>query len=117
MGLSEGFSKAAFVAEHDRDALSRQLADALELEVQRLLHEAIKPVLARIVDDLNLRGHRLKNYEHPRPGLIALRDDSLDGHDYRCDLRLAVDTIVSVGFRDTIEYASENESESDSSGN
>lgn len=101
MRLSLRYSKEDFLAEHASDPNARHLADALTADVQRILHEVISTAVGQIVEELNSRGHNLSNYEEPVPGIVALRDDVGDGANYECDLRLAVDTVVSVGFRDT----------------
>lgn len=103
MRLRRQYAKEDFIAEHSADPTSRHLANALASEVQEVLHEVILQRVGQIVEQLNSRGHNLRHYEEPIPGVISLRDDAGEGRDYTCDLRLAVDTVVSVGFRDTID--------------
>ena len=103
MAIDARFSKTAFLGENARDPSSRRLSDELEAEVQRLLHDVVVQRVAEIVNQLNAYGHDLREYERPSPGVIALRDDLEGERGYECDLRLAVDTTVSVGFRDTID--------------
>ena len=104
-GLVFTVSKSAFLAEFAGDPSSRTLADALQDEVLLLLHESVRQRFSEIVEHLNGCGHNLRDYEPPAPGIIALRDDTTDADGYKCDLRLAVDTIVSAGLRDSFEYA------------
>ena len=102
MPISNRFSKEAILREFQRDSKSRRLADELQVEVQRGLHLAVSDAVAEIVAQLAELGHHLQHFEEPSPGLIALRDDHVASGTYECDLRLAVDTVVSVGFRDTV---------------
>jgi hypothetical protein len=112
MPIDNRFSKRAFIEEHERDPSSRRLADALEAEVQQELHAVIQPKVREVVARLNALGHRLKEYTPPRPGDISFRDDEERNGRYICFLRLGVDTIMSIGFMDTIDEneAEENES-------
>lgn len=68
-----------------------------------MVHEALIPLVGQIVATLNARGHKLRYYEEPVPGTLVFRDDTGAGPAYHCDLRLAVDTVISVGFRDTVD--------------
>lgn len=110
MRLQRAYAKQDFLAEHLSDPGSRRLADELAAEVQKVLHDVIKSAVSQIVEQLNADGHDLRYYDEPVPGMIALRDDAGDGANYRCDLRLAVDTVISVGFRDTAESSAAEES-------
>jgi hypothetical protein len=92
------FSKSAFVEEYNRDPFSTRLSDALEAAVQRELHQVLLPKVLEIVARLNAMGHQLGEYLPPVAGEIAFRDDIGKDGNYRCFLRLSVDTIVSVGF-------------------
>lgn len=110
MILLHNYSKLDFLAELESGPGSSQLASKLEVEVQRILHELIKREVEQIVENLNANGHRLRYYEEPIPGIVTFRDDTGDGVNYSCDLRLAVDTVISVGFRDTVDPLSLEES-------
>jgi hypothetical protein len=102
MALDTRFSKNSFIEEHERAPSSRALADALEAEIQEELHEVIMPKLREIVERLNAMGHQLREYTPPIPGDISFRDDEEKNGGYVCFLRVGVDTIVSVGFKDAI---------------
>lgn len=97
--LDVRFRKSEFEHEYAGDALP-WLSDALTDEVQRELHGAILDKVREIVGRLNGLGHNLAEYYPPEPGDISFRDGI--GDDNRCDLRLAVDVVVSIGFRDTV---------------
>lgn len=96
------FSKDSFIEENERDPSSKILANALEAVIQQELHEVIMPKMHEIVGRLNAMGHQLKEYTPPIPGDISFRDDEGKAGGYICYLRLGVDTIVSVGFKDAI---------------
>ena len=102
MPIDIRFSKSSFIEENERDPSSKNLADALETEIQQELHGIIMPKLYEIVGRLNAMGHQLREYTTPIPGDISFRDDEEKNGDYICFLRLGVDTIVSVGFKDAI---------------
>jgi hypothetical protein len=102
MTIDIRFSKDSFLKENERDPSSRILADALEAEVQQELYEVIMPKIREIVGRLNALGHQLKEYTPPIPGDISFRDDREKNGGYMCFLRLGVDTVVSVGFKDAI---------------
>lgn len=103
MRLRHRYSKEDFLTEYHSHGKAGDLTDELAADVQEILHEVISAAVDRIVEQLNGSGHNLRHYDAPVPGAIALRDDSGKGAEYRCDLRLAVDTVVSVGFRDTMD--------------
>jgi hypothetical protein len=91
------FSKMT-IAPLESSALSEKLA----AEIQKELHSVVSLKLEEIVSRLNLMGHNLRFYMDPVPGDISYRDDSRNNGSYNCNLRLGVDTVVSVGFNDII---------------
>lgn len=103
MPLRQQYAKDDFESEYRSDPKAGHLVDALTADIHEILHEVVSNVVNEIVAQLNARGHNLRYYEDPAPGTIVLRDDSGEGVSYRCDLRLAVDTVVSIGFRDTTD--------------
>ncbi len=93
------YSKDKFEAAGLNTKEARALADQLQDDVCAELHNVILPKFQEIVSRLNACGHNLTPYEQPRPGDIPYRDQPAMG---QCLLRLACDTVVSVGFADTI---------------
>ena len=79
---------------------AEKLSEELSALVGNRLHEAISKELNSIIIELNQQGHQLKYYYEPSPGDISYRDQENTG---KCKLRLGVDTIVSVGFGDTVD--------------
>jgi len=73
----------------------------LSTHVENRLHIIMFQELEKIVKELNELGHNLELYDEPVPGDVSYRDN--DGDTKPCKLRLGVDTIVSVGFGDTID--------------
>jgi hypothetical protein len=102
MPIDIRFSKKSFTAESERDRSAKKLANALEAEIQQELHEVIMPKIVEVVKRLNATGHQLSEYTPPVPGDISFRDDEEKNGSYTCFLRLGVDTVISVGFKDAI---------------
>ena len=102
MPIDNHFSKSAFVTESKQEPALMNLAGALEAEIQAELHEVILSKIREIVGRLNAMGHRLEEYTPPTPGDISFRDEVEEDGTYTCLLRLGVDTIVSVGFKDVV---------------
>jgi hypothetical protein len=96
MAIGDRFSKQQFLMEAEQKPGTRELSELLQAEVLALLQGAIQARTSDIVGQLNQLGH----YE-PQPDHIAFRDDEGSDADYRCDLRVAVDVVISVGFRDS----------------
>jgi hypothetical protein len=97
--IDERFSATAFERSGLDSESAKVLCDALEMEIQQLLHSIVSEKLNEIVEQLNTMGHRLRFYEPPRPGDIAYRDDWVDEQDeYHCRLRVACDTVISTGY-------------------
>jgi hypothetical protein len=109
MAIDSRFSKQQFLFELENRKGTSDLPDQLAAEVLGLLHEAVQSRFNEIVEQVNQLGHHLRAYSEPQPGEIAFRDDRESNGEYVCDLRLAVDVVVSVGFRDTIDYVPEDD--------
>jgi hypothetical protein len=95
--IDERFSAKSFEDLGIDSDLARRLAEELAEEVNAELHGVIEPALRGIVEQLNVMGHDLK-VEELNPGSLSFRDDLEDSGEYRCKLRLAVDTVVSSGY-------------------
>lgn len=102
MPIDNRFSKSSFMEEYQRDPSSRNLSDALEAEIQQEIHEVVMPKMLEIVERLNAMGHQLREYTPPIPGDISFRDEVQTAEGYVSLLRVGLDTVVSVGFRDAI---------------
>ena len=100
MSIDSRFSKTRFEEAERSDPGARRLADDLQEEVLKLLQDGVLKTMQEIVELLNQNGHRLTPYER-QLGCIAFRDDRGVDETYACDLRLAVDVVVSAGYRDT----------------
>ena len=107
MPIDSHFSKNRFQVEVQSSPSVRRLSDQLQEQVLAMLQEGVSTTLHEIVKLLNEHGHDLRLYYPPEPGDISFRDDRGSGGTYECDLRLGVDVVVSVGFRDTVVMASE----------
>ena len=101
MAIDSRFSKDRFRIEATADPGARHLSDQLQEEILHLLEVDIAKKVDDVVKLLNEQGHQLRPY-YPEPGHIAFRDDRGSDSAYECDLRVAADIVVSVGFRDTI---------------
>ena len=75
------------------------LASNLQEDVQNILHTHSQKLLLTIVEELNEMGHNLDVYDEDA-GEISFRDtaNQINGE---CLLRIALDTIVSSGYKDT----------------
>jgi hypothetical protein len=109
MAIDSRFSKHQFLAESQNRPGARELSDQLAAEVLGLLHEAVESRFSEIVEQVNQEGHHLRAYSEPQPGEIHFRDDRGSNGTYECDLRLAVDVVISVGFRDAHDHVPEDE--------
>jgi hypothetical protein len=120
MSIDARFSKDRFqmaVASDRSVRETRLLSDELQEEVLTILHEDVCKKVQQIVDLLNQQGHQLSPYYPPRPGDIAFRDDRCFEGTYECDLRLGVDVVISVGYRDTKAGFEESEDRPEDSSN
>ena len=98
----ESYSEKNFTSCSPEQA--RSLSDQLQHDVSASLHGVILTALQEIVKQLNAVGHNLTPYDEIRPGDISYRDESSDA---QCQLRLGCDTIISVGYRDTVQEGTE----------
>jgi hypothetical protein len=101
MSIDSRFGKERFQVEAEASPGARHLADQLQTEVVQLLQDCVVTKMRDIVSALNEQGHQLHVYYPPEPGHLAFRDNCRSGGTNECDLRLAVDVVVSAGFRDT----------------
>lgn len=101
MSIDSRFGKERFRVEAEISPGARHLADQLQAEVLQLLQDCVTTKMRDIVTALNEQGHQLHLYYPPEPGHLAFRDDCGRSGTNECDLRLAVDVLVSAGFRDT----------------
>jgi hypothetical protein len=101
MAIDSQFSKDRFRMAAEADPGARQLSEELQTEVLHQLQGVVSKKMEEIVALLNEQGHRLTYYYPPQLGDISFRDDRQSNGTYECDLRLGVDIVVSVGFRDT----------------
>ena len=101
------FSKYALNTFMNNRDMSKLLKE-FETELLSEFHPIIEEKLKQIVFELNQHGHNLKLY-YSEPDDVHYRDDEFCEGKYNCKLRLAVDTIISVGFADILpsEYDSE----------
>ena len=105
MSIDKQFSRQSFIEGSERNSI--HLPQALEAAIQQELHEVIMARLCEIVARLNAMGHELEEYTPPKPGDISFRDEKASNGTSVCFLRLSVDTIVSVGFKDVAAEDSE----------
>lgn len=103
MAIDGRFSLAAFQATRSDPARARTLSDDLQREVTRELHNVIGPAVRLLVDRLNALGHNLRPYGELLAGDLPYRDELVTEAGPSCRLRLGVDTVVSVGFADTVD--------------
>ena len=95
----EKYSKQQFEACGLDTPAARQLADELQSDVAREIHESVLAAFVKVVEGLNARGHKLTPYDEIRVGDISFRDEPGGG---RCNLRLACDVVISAGYSHTI---------------
>lgn len=91
------FSPAAFEAQAGDPRAARRLADELQAAVLKEVGDAACERLQAVVATLNTLGHRLTDYGPQTDGDRHARDYT-DPH--QCSLRLAMDIIISAGYKD-----------------
>lgn len=97
--IDERFSREAFERLRERPDELRELSAQLCAAVTARLHPLLVTAMEEIVLELNARGHSLQPYGERRQGVVALRDGGPpDGP--VAQLRLAHDSVVSVGYGD-----------------
>ncbi|BAY16058.1 hypothetical protein NIES21_18810 [Anabaenopsis circularis NIES-21] len=95
----EKYSKQQFDACGLDTSAARQLADELQDDVAKEIHEVVLTAFLKVVEELNARGHNLTPYDEIQVGDIPFRDESSKE---RCNLRLACDIIISTGYSHTL---------------
>ncbi|MGH3070915.1 MAG: hypothetical protein ACRDNB_01435 [Gaiellaceae bacterium] len=98
--IDDQFSAAAFSNAGLNSEDARQLADALEVAVQRELDEALQEAMSQIVAKLNSMGHNLTPELPFESGEMSFfdHDPASDQWHKETKLRLALDTTVSAGY-------------------
>jgi len=101
--MDERFSSQAFSSCGLDSREARQLADLLADEIRLEVHEVLDQYMRVLIERLNAMGHNLKletSYQGDTsyPGDISYRDDWEDSSGYHCELRLAINTIVTDGY-------------------
>ena len=96
--IDDRFSAATFEARGLDTAEAAELAAKLADVVAGIVHDAIRPVVAKVTLDLNGLGHSLKESGPHETGHIDYRDEWTDAEGYHARLRLAVDIVVSTGY-------------------
>ena len=96
------FSPTAF-EQLDSPVFARALANKLQDAVLQELGAAVSTAFTKVIAELNATGHNLQAYEDPSPGCLAFRDEPTKN---ACLLRLAIDIVVSAGYRDTVTLKS-----------
>jgi len=95
------FSKENFELKLQKgDEEKKELLSQLEADIQKRLYDVIKPEMEKIIRELNKLGHQLELYYDPMPGDISYIDMS----NQTAKLRIGVDSVVSVGYADLINY-------------
>ena len=92
------FSKQEFVQRGLDTPAARQLADELQDDVRKEMHQAVFAMFSSIVEGLNAQGHSLKPNGEIVIGDLAFRDEPIEGF---CHLRLACDVVISAGYAGT----------------
>ena len=89
---------------------ARELADELQHDVAKELHDSVLAAFLKVIEGLNAHGHDLQPYGEVSIGDISFRDERVEG---QCFLRLACDSTISAGYSHTITaYEAEVEVES-----
>lgn len=98
--IDDRFSAAAFSKAGLNTDDARQLADALEVAVQRNLDGALREAMGQIVAKLNSMGHNLTPELPVESGRLVFFDLDPASDQWHQDtkLRLALDTTVSAGY-------------------
>jgi hypothetical protein len=81
---------------------ARKLADELQEDVTKGMHEAVLAAFQKVVNGLNARGHRLTPYDEIEAGQMSYRDEP--GGE-ACYLRLSCDVVISAGYGHTTSAA------------
>lgn len=92
------YSKQEFVKRGLDSSEALKLANKLQEDVAKELHEAVLVKFLEIVNRLNNHGHNLTSYGEINIGDISYRDEPIEGY---CYLRLACDVVISTGYAHT----------------
>ncbi len=95
----EKYSKSQFESRGIDSPAARQLADQLQDDVAKEIHDSVLAAFLKVVEGLNARGHNLQPYDEISLGDISFRDEPVEG---QCFLRLACDSTISAGYSHTI---------------
>src|SRR6059036_3495569 len=95
----EKYSKLQFESSGIDSPAARELADELQDDVAKEIHDAVLVAFLEVVEQLNAQGHNLQQYGEIRVGEISFRDERVEG---QCFLRLACDSTISAGYSHTI---------------
>ena len=104
--LGPAFSPDAFEAHLAAEGNSILLSYELKTSIHRELHPQVNRFVNRVIARLNALGHSLRPDYDPEPGDYGYRDDWFEGDEYHCRLRVGVDDVISVGYRDLIHRPS-----------
>ena len=98
--IDDQFSASAFSNAGLNTDEARQLADPLEVAVQRDLDDALQEAMSQIVAKLNSMGHNLTPQLPFESGEMMFFDHDAASDQWHKDtkLRLALDTTVSAGY-------------------
>ena len=92
------YSQQQFVGRGLDTPEARQLADELEQDVLKEIHQAVGAAFLQIIAELNKRGHNLTPYGEIQAGDISFRDKPTTE---QCFLRLGCDVVISAGYSHT----------------
>jgi hypothetical protein len=95
----EKYSRSQFESRGIDSLAARQLADQLQDDVAKEIHDSVLAAFLKVVEGLNGSGHNLQPYDEISIGDISFRDEPVEG---QCFLRLACDSTISAGYSDTI---------------
>lgn len=95
----EKYSKLQFEARGLDSPAARELADELQDDVAKEIHDALLAAFLNVVEGLNGLGHNLQPNDEIKIGDISFRDERVAG---QCFLRLACDSTISAGYSHTI---------------
>jgi hypothetical protein len=89
------YTKEAFEKAGINSHQARLLADELQEDVLKELHQEIEGAFIKIVSRLNSQGHDLSPCGRLTPGDYEFRGKEENGN---CGLRLACDVVISAGY-------------------
>jgi hypothetical protein len=95
----EKYSKLEFGSRGIDSPAARELADELQDDVAKEIHDSVLGAFLKVVEALNAHGHNLQPYDQISIGDISFRGELVEG---QCFLRLACDSTISAGYSHTI---------------